>query len=269
MLPTQSAQFLLGIISSKHKTFIEERSSACGRNSLQRLWRISQLQELMWIEGCSSLYMVMPTVKKKRHLMTWLYRQTGRTIFHKRLDLDFFIRWRERFLEAPNPVSATSGNNNPIGLSSNVQSASTISDPTPGNPLLAATYFSSNHSLENSDILKVDLDAPSLTCITYPKKGYSIDIHIQLLQRDIEELDSLRQRMALAHTRIDVRLMEKFGRRVWRKQDIYIPWEGRRVHVDRKAFLSMVRFGNRPFKTIIRVDPSTMNADQKDSQEAP
>ncbi|KAF8528909.1 hypothetical protein BU17DRAFT_37710 [Hysterangium stoloniferum] len=208
--------------------------------------------------------------EKKRHVITWLYRQTRQTIHHKRLDLDFFIRWRERFLEASRPLEATSGDNGMIGLSSNVQSTSTTPNPTLGNPLPAATYFSSNHSLENPDILKVDLDAPPLTCITYPKKPYSIDIHIQVLQRDIEELDSLLQRMQLAHTRIDVRLMERFGRRVWRKRDIYIPSEGGRVHVDRRVFLSMVRFGNRPFKATIRVDPPWMNAAaEKDSQEAP
>lgn len=94
-----------------------------------------------------------------------------------------------------------------------------------------------------STILDADLDSPPATSFTplAPKK-LDPKLHMALLLRDREQLESLRQQNGNAlHSAIQ-RAKQRMGRRVWKGMDVFMLDEGRRVPVSKDEWTEMVNF---------------------------
>jgi hypothetical protein len=94
---------------------------------------------------------------------------------------------------------------------------------------------------ELPEALQVDLNAPPPPPTTI-RKPFDIDRHIWLLERDVQELGELVNRMEDGVRRLSQRVKERLGRRVWQGKDIYLMSQNRRVHLNRREWMQRVGF---------------------------
>jgi hypothetical protein len=90
-------------------------------------------------------------------------------------------------------------------------------------------------------VFEVDLDAPLAPALPPPKK-FNINLHLQILHRDLEELMSFYKEVCNVISRTTQRVKERLGRRVWAGKDIYLLHEDKRGLVSRQTWTNIVRF---------------------------
>ncbi|KAF7981578.1 hypothetical protein HWV62_32614 [Athelia sp. TMB] len=94
---------------------------------------------------------------------------------------------------------------------------------------------------EAAAIFSVDLDATS-TPSPPPVKTLDLSFHIQLLQRDINQLSPLCQDIEEIIARSTQRVKERLGRRVWAGKDVFFLHKKQREMVPRTTWSELVHF---------------------------
>ena len=74
------------------------------------------------------------------------------------------------------------------------------------------------------------------------RKPFDIDLHLKLLERELEELEDLDRRADAVLARSTQRVKERLGRRVWGSKDIYLRDVNRRTFVPKEVFREKVNF---------------------------
>ncbi|KAF8164928.1 hypothetical protein B0H34DRAFT_761794 [Crassisporium funariophilum] len=88
-----------------------------------------------------------------------------------------------------------------------------------------------------------DLDLENPPPVEKPTvKYFDIDLHIQILKRNVFEIEDFAKRLEFMVGRTTQRLKERLGRRVWGAKDIYLSTEDARVRTTRDAWKGMVNF---------------------------
>lgn len=94
--------------------------------------------------------------------------------------------------------------------------------------------------MENEVVpLDLDLDSPAKP---HTPKFLDLPTHIFILQRDLRELKEFEEQVKDAFARIHERVKEKLGRRVWRRQDIFLADQNKRITVSKERWKETVRF---------------------------
>lgn len=81
-----------------------------------------------------------------------------------------------------------------------------------------------------------------------PPKRFDLALHVRLLVRDGTVFKEYDRRAGLSLKRIESRIKEALGRRVWSGQDVFLADRGDRVTVEREFWTEKVNFGVPPFK---------------------
>ncbi|KAF8974768.1 hypothetical protein BDZ97DRAFT_1775296 [Flammula alnicola] len=94
-------------------------------------------------------------------------------------------------------------------------------------------------------VLNVNVDDPSPP--EAPKtKYFNIELHVQILKRNIAEMQEFHERLEFVLARTTQRSKERMGRRVWSARDVFLRDEGKRKPVTKETWREVVNF--RPMK---------------------
>jgi hypothetical protein len=131
------------------------------------------------------------------------------------------------------PSGASTSASIPITTSS----ASADPPPTPS----PVSSVGPSGSKTKSSIFDVDLDSDHSPS-TPPPRVFDINVHISLLQRDIQQLEQLSLEVEAVLGRTIHRIKERLGRRVWSGKDIWLADEKARIHVSKEFWRDAVNF---------------------------
>lgn len=110
-------------------------------------------------------------------------------------------------------------------------------------PQTATIDESPNVHRGHREVDPLDLDVSSTSSPPpRPMKRFNLELHIEILERDIKEIGELSARAKDSMLRIAQRIKERLGRRVWAGKDIYLVTEGKRVHVTKDHWRDIVRY---------------------------
>ncbi|KAH8113359.1 hypothetical protein DFH11DRAFT_1601561 [Phellopilus nigrolimitatus] len=122
------------------------------------------------------------------------------------------------------------------------RSPSFLSTTSSHSPLSSSpsTSLDGEAEAEQTNPLDIDLEPP---LIPISPKVFDLSLHVRLLQRDIDSMRTLNNRIGTALQRLSARKKEDLGRRVWKDLDIYMRDVDRRVKVGRERWKEIVNFG--------------------------
>lgn len=181
---------------------------------------------------------------RHRPSLRWAYWMTRQAIHDKEENLKFYAEWREKYQPAESPDEDSSSGFSGYEGDSECQTEDKLKSLSQSDKTIL-----DNQTLGVPPILRIDFDTPatekeaSEANSDFIKKPFQIDLHIALLERNIQELEELRDRTRNALKRSTHRLKEKLGRRVWSVKDIFLTSKGQRVHLDRREWIKAVGFG--------------------------
>lgn len=154
-------------------------------------------------------------------LMRWLHTKFPGIIKRKKSSLTYFTLVRKNLLSKRKPIGP--------------------SERTPR----------SRPPRSDGSVFDLNIDEPPE--ITVPPVSYlDLNLHIELLQRDLDEITQLERRVADVLGRTTQRVKERLGRRVWAAKDIYLRTSNARRKVDRKDWEAIVQFRPRLPNTVLR-----------------
>ncbi|KAI0334746.1 hypothetical protein GY45DRAFT_1039617 [Cubamyces sp. BRFM 1775] len=165
---------------------------------------------------------------KNTELMRWVLKKTRRVITRKRHDLSYFERVRRRWFET--------GVYKPPTLTE----AEMGEEPLPLGPASSrfSTFFNPSSSSRVADDDSLATDATSSAGFT----PFNIDLHINLLHRDLDALVDLESRVSDVLARTIQRIKERLGRRIWNNKDVFLRSAGDRVPVSKEFWRENVNY---------------------------
>lgn len=120
-----------------------------------------------------------------------------------------------------------------------------IVGPSPQEPPTSAPSAAASKATTSEDevaaVFAVDLDAPLVPPPT-PTKVLDLSFHIQLLQRDRDQLASFCQDIDDIIARTAQRVKERLGRRVWAGKSVFFLHNGQRELISRPTWSEIVHF---------------------------
>ena len=155
-------------------------------------------------------------VDKDLGLLRWLYTKLPYIIRKKTNDLEHYSSLRKAYAEA-------------------AQSSTSASKYSPPNSL------SYSPAVTTPDLFDLDLD-DSTPPQTPRTKYFNLDLHVQILTRNLFEIKDFARRLEFVLGRTTERVKERLGRRVWAGKDIYLSTEARRLNQTRDSWKSIVNF---------------------------
>lgn len=88
-----------------------------------------------------------------------------------------------------------------------------------------------------------DLDITNPAPPEVPKtKFFDINLHIQILKRNISELEGFNERLAFVLGRTTQRVKERLGRRIWDSKDVFLSTERTRMNLTKEEWKGIVNF---------------------------
>ncbi|KAJ2931614.1 hypothetical protein H1R20_g5328, partial [Candolleomyces eurysporus] len=155
---------------------------------------------------------------KNMGLLRWLSTKLPRILRRKKADLDYHIsrrNYRARRFPSDTP--------------SDVKSAA-------------------EEKRRLDSIFDLDFD----TTIPLPKKTkpFNAELHIQILEKDLRDLEDFRKRVEFVLGRTSQRVKERLGRRVWENKDVWVSTARRRTQLSREQWREIVNF--KPMKKGLR-----------------
>ena len=150
--------------------------------------------------------------EKDLRLMKWMQERLNRTMRNKQHDLEYHTRVRQSrrtILYSPKTQSTPSEATAPLGERG-------VSDS--------------------------DLDASSKPPPSPQVKGLDLDLHVQLLNKTLQELKDFSKRLEFVLGRTHQRVKERLGRRVWNGKPIYLANRKDRVVVTKDEWRERVNF---------------------------
>ncbi|KAF9468936.1 hypothetical protein BDZ94DRAFT_1244972 [Collybia nuda] len=191
-------------------------------------------------------------------LMRWLSTKIPRIIRNKKKDLLFWQRFQGAALQKIQQQQLKM-----VGTSCDTQT-SPPSSPKPSletdlpidsvdvAPLQAPTptlsgmpdTITKRKPWNLTGIFDFDIDTPPPTSIPSPAppKHFDIDLHINILQRDIAEIETFAVQVENILGRTTQRLKERLGRRVWAGKDVYLQTDEKRQKLSRERWRDIVQF---------------------------
>jgi len=85
----------------------------------------------------------------------------------------------------------------------------------------------------------LDLDLNSLQPEASRRRPFDVELHISILEKDLQELQMLAESAKEARERLSSRIKERLRRRIWNQKDIYLVSAGRRVVLQRNSWRSI------------------------------
>ncbi|KAH9894285.1 hypothetical protein C8Q73DRAFT_511438 [Cubamyces lactineus] len=161
---------------------------------------------------------------KNTELMRWVQRKTHRVITWKRRNLSYFEEVRRQWIEA--------GIYQPPTLTE----AEMDEEALPLGP--ASSRFSTFFNPSSSSLIAEDDSTTSFE----DSKPFNIDLHINLLRRDLDGLVELESRVEDVLARTVQRIKERLGRRVWHNKDIFLRDAETRVPVSKEFWRENVNY---------------------------
>ncbi|KXN87865.1 hypothetical protein AN958_07874 [Leucoagaricus sp. SymC.cos] len=155
---------------------------------------------------------------KNLGLMRWLWTKMPWIQRSKRNDLHYYTDFRERL---------TSHDFEP-----------SIMKQSPDQPVPEATV--DKERLESTS--PIDLDNQHLLGLPTEEKMFDLDLHIRILERDVEEIAAFAMHLDEIVGRTTQRKKEQLGRRVWGGKDIYLSIDDKRKLVSRERWREIVHF---------------------------
>ena len=157
-------------------------------------------------------------VDKDLGLLRWLYTKLPYIIRKKTNDLEHYTGLRKTYVEAAQ--SSTSASKHSLPFLNSIHSPA---DPT---------------TLDLFDLNLEDSTPPQTPQIKY----FNIDLHVQILTRNLFEIKDFARRLEFVLGRTTERVKERLGRRVWAGKDIYLSTEARRLNQTRDSWKTIVNF---------------------------
>ncbi|KDQ29134.1 hypothetical protein PLEOSDRAFT_1028171, partial [Pleurotus ostreatus PC15] len=154
-------------------------------------------------------------------LIRWLQSKLPKILRRKRNDLAFYSAYKDQLIEEP------------------AVEPSSEQDVPPPPP--SAFFVPSSSKSSPTSVLDLDLDAPPVVAPPIVKY-FNIDLHLQLLARDIREIEEFSVVVENTLGRITQRLKERLGRRVWSSKDIWLRSVNRRMQVNKPSFVAEVNY---------------------------
>ncbi|KAF5333298.1 hypothetical protein D9611_002223 [Ephemerocybe angulata] len=207
-------------------------------------------------------HMIIPVVwfgdsDKKYKLLSWLRRKLPEVIRLKESELDHHIRrhaHHEMLAGRTHPASVPPASPAPTTSPSSAVPASSPSDASP--------------TQQSPDpIFDLDFDSTRHPSPSAPKP-FNPELHISLLQRDVEELVQVSERVDFLLSRTAERIKERLGRRVWAKQNIYLGHVGQRRVVTKTKWAEIVNFRDAAEQEESRPAESTPSERQEQTVES-
>ena len=168
---------------------------------------------------------------KNMGLMRWLLTKIPYILKRKESNLIFYTAVRKYRLAQQTAVSPATGAPN----KNTPPSSSYLSHPS-----LSPQHHPHRKPCDSS-VFELDLDSPP-PIKPSPVKNFDIDLHIRLLERDLEELKAFAKYARDVYGRNMQRVKERLGRRVWSGQDLYLSSAQSRVVLGRDAWKDMAGF---------------------------
>jgi hypothetical protein len=169
---------------------------------------------------------------KDMELMRWVGYVIRQTVRRKKNDVIYYSAIAAKLAKES------------LSLQSSADHApSTPVSPSPNAAPAARTAAlrSHNPSELSAAVFEVDLDAPLVTAPP-PTKKFNINLHLQILHRDLDELAALYRQVSNITFRTTQRVKERLGRRVWAGKDVYLLSENKRRLVSRPTWSNIVHF---------------------------
>ncbi|KAI0356620.1 hypothetical protein OH77DRAFT_216486 [Trametes cingulata] len=168
---------------------------------------------------------------KDVELLRWVLNKTRRTIKRKRIDLVYYEQLRTRWIEE--------GLYHPPTLSDAAVEGGEEELPLGPTSSFFSTFFSPSSSGDPGRAT-----APSSTLVTASDspKPFRIDLHINLLRRDLDQLVRFERRVEDMLARNVQRIKERLGRRVWAGKNVYLRDVHRRLPVAKEFWRRNVNY---------------------------
>ncbi|KAG5221047.1 FAD-binding monooxygenase [Salix suchowensis] len=213
-------------------------------------------------------------------LIRWLQSKLPKILRRKRNDLAFYSAYRDQLIEEPavepsseHDVSSSETGEPLLATREAVESAgsssrgSTSADSAESRDKLTSVIDATldlsrqgdHQQTPWKDLLPRQLSSfrrplnhplpPFLTwtsmlpsCRPPIVKYFNIDLHLQVLARDIREIEEFSVVVENTLGRITQRLKERLGRRVWSSKDIWLRSVNRRMQVNKSSFVAEVNY---------------------------
>ena len=205
--------------------------------------------------------------EKKLPMMRWTLHMLYRVKRRRRADIAFFRRLVERLEEGATArrradkealavIASTWGTpelelelpTEDVVESIQVSSSPSISRSDSGTSRVSETEVQSSSATETSDEKTTeDVSEHDETVTSSPSqrprvKGFSPNLHLNLLRREYSRLLILERRMTDVTGRTTQRIKEKLGRRVWASKDIYLRSQAARVLITKEQWRTSVNY---------------------------
>lgn len=172
-------------------------------------------------------------------LMRWLSTKLPSILKRKRGNHKFYSDHRDKLTKRREALAAAEVSN------PEPNSAFLPASSLPDTPRTSVLERRRPPKPPSTPVLELDVDVPPETSPPPPIKYLDLNLHIRMLERDIDEIEAFQKHVELVLGRNTQRLKERLGRRVWNDKDIYLSTHGRRLKVDRERWKEIVQFKSR------------------------
>lgn len=181
---------------------------------------------------------------KHVELMRWLNSKLPRIIKGKRTELAFCKHIREKLMRSQGLLYQQEY------MYSDVSSPSTegLTPSSTGSNILRAVQPRDSSSRMRRNFAQVgtamyaDLDQELASYPSSEIRPFDINLHIELLERELERIEHLAGTVDDVLGRTIQRVKERLGRRVWDAKDLYLSGEDKRLNVSRAQWIEIVNF---------------------------
>ncbi|KAI0676883.1 hypothetical protein C8Q78DRAFT_53101 [Trametes maxima] len=177
---------------------------------------------------------------KNVELLRWTLYKVRKVVRRKRYDLSYYQEVRARWIEE--------GLYQPVALSD--AQLEGIEEELPLGPSTSRfhSFFSPSSSLRladggaSSSFSPDDSSASSLAPSSETPKPFDIDLHVNLIRRDLDKMVDFERQVEDVYARTIQRIKERLGRRVWGRKDVYLRDVSRRMPVSKEFWKDHVNY---------------------------
>ncbi|THH33789.1 hypothetical protein EUX98_g405 [Antrodiella citrinella] len=178
--------------------------------------------------------------QKKMEMLRWVHVKTQKVLRRKKADLRFYTSTRARWTTAAQAATSAV----PAASDAGSDGEASHADDTPA--VIPTTSHDASPSKPKFTISKaphfdVDLDSEAPPSEP-PRKKFDINLHIKLLQRDVDQLEVFERHVRDVVGRNTQRIKERLTRRVWNGQSVYMRISNRQVRIEPSMWVDAVNF---------------------------
>lgn len=175
-------------------------------------------------------------------LLRWLQSKLSRHVRLTKANLTFFANFRSGLVKFS---IWPYGERQSLSVPQSPSQASEIPPPRPATALHRLGSVSQRVPIQMTkptDVLDLDISKQTPIPSSEPAKKLDINLHIAILERNLQEISQFRGRIDNTLSRTTERVKERLGRRVWAGRDVYLRTEAKRVNLSQKKWTDIVNF---------------------------